>query len=313
MIVPTILVGLILPKKWILRWDKQILSCSIGTICAFLFIEVIPHTIHDIGEKFTEYNYDKSPTSCIYFGLVILFGMILAGSLELLEHDDHHHAESEANVSNGSTNTDTPNSNTNTNNQNEKSLFTIPKAVKTIIFATIIHNLVDGMMIGIHPSIAIPLFFHEITHAAGQLAIYVNLGIGKRKSLMIRLFTDLFAPIAAICTWFCVTSDAETNPIYCKLHIYGHCLLIGLFTYVLLADLLPILMESWNEDDNQSEIINVNERDIEDNNDTVSNQIQKSESQTKERRIQIIYVILSFILSFGAVTAVILLIEEHEH
>ena len=123
---------MILPKKWILKWDKQILSCSIGTICAFLFVEVIPSTIHQIGTKFTAWNLDEGPTSCIYFGLVILFGMILAGSLELLETDHAHHLEADV-------------VNADPNKQSAKSCCDTPSAARAIIFATIVHNLVDGI------------------------------------------------------------------------------------------------------------------------------------------------------------------------
>ena len=135
----------------------------------------------------------------------------------------------------------------------------------------------------------------------------------KKKSLIIRLFTDLFTPIAAISAHFAMRCDTESNPIYCKLNIYGHCLLIGLFTYVLLADLLPVLLESNNADDHQDGI-NTNTNDLEQNKGTeISDEIRENQKKSW-RHLQTIYVIFCFILSFAAVTAVILISEEsHSH
>ena len=279
------------------------LSCSIGTICAFLFVEVIPNTIFEIGMKFSEYNYDKNPKSCIYFGLVILFGMILAASLELLETDKGDNTDINTNDDND------PKKTTSDQTSVVSSFCDVPNSAKRIIFATIIHNMVDGMMIGIHPRIAIPLFFHEITHSVGQLAIYVNLGIGKKRSLMIRFFTDLFGPIAAISAHFVMRSGSSSHAIYYKkMDIYAHCLLIGLFTYVLLGDLLPILVQSYNDSVSQKQITNTTANKVEESIDSVSN----DEVLNQKKEWSIFTVVFCFILSFATVTCIILLCEE-EH
>ena len=254
------------------------IACSIGTICAFLFIEVIPDTIHHIVENFGKDCINAK--ACIPFGLTIFFGMILAASLELLEHDDiDHHNDKDQDTASGET----------TSSEKATSCFAIPNTVKTIMLATVIHNLVDGMVLAMTPVMAIGLFFHEITHVVGQLAIYVNLGVGKRKALLIRLLTDLFTPIAAISTYYVLS---EETPLHHKIKIYGHCLLIGLFMYVLLVDLVPILFEKDSKHNHQST------NDIEENNDNII--IEKDKCKT-------FYVFMCFIISFGIVATIILL------
>ena len=278
--MPT-LIAAVIPERVLVRWDKQMLAASIGAICSFLFIELIPSTFGEIGAHWKEYENPKR--SCILFSCAILLGILISVLLDLLDADR------------GSRTADTANATE--KNNTTCSLSHLPGAVKSIMLATVLHNVLDGILIAFEPMIAIPLLIHELTHAVGQMAIYVNLGLSKRKALLLRFITDLFIPIAAVVAW-CVETAKNLKS---TIQIYGFLVLVGMFLYIMLVDLVPIVMRDADDGDVAS-----TDSDVE---------ADKDDDSTVHRQHKckgMASMAVCFILAFGAVTAIIL-VTDHNH
>ena len=75
-LIPTILC-LFVKKKWILRYQRELLTCSLGTIFAIVFVDLIPELIEDAS---------KSRHNSTFFSLSIFGGIAFAFTMNAV-HD----------------------------------------------------------------------------------------------------------------------------------------------------------------------------------------------------------------------------------
>ena len=202
-----------------------------------------------------------------------------------------------------------------TDKVDNKLCFNIPSTVKTIVFATMIHNMIDGMMIGIQPMIAIPLFAHELTHSLGHIVLFVNLGMRRRNALILRLFTDLFVPLSAYIVYLWGVATINKT-----MQISAHCLLIGLFLQILFVDLFPIVL---GKDDGHSHDLGAGEEctnkdDTKEESDVIKTTGETIKSRPLVPKINkqdwkdMMYSFVCYLIAFGVVTMIIAF-TEHNH
>ena len=75
-LIPTTLC-LFIKKKWILKYQRELLTCSLGSIFAIIFIDLIPELIQDAS---------KQPEKSKLFSLSIFGGIAFAFTMNAL-HD----------------------------------------------------------------------------------------------------------------------------------------------------------------------------------------------------------------------------------
>ena len=114
-------------------------------------------------------------------------------------------------------------------------------SVRVFILALIIDFIIDGFIIGCEGIIiSIALLPHEFVHVLGDIVFFLSHDLGKRESVIIRLLCQLLTPIIACIIKFTQETYKE---ILDKIHIYGHGAIAGMFIYILLIDILPMIQD----------------------------------------------------------------------
>eukprot|EP01084_Bolivina_argentea_P115961 206133_1 len=255
MLIPTGLC-LLVPKKWILKYQRELLTCSLGTIFAIVFVDLIPDLIEDAQK-----HSDNHP---ILFSLSIFGGIIFAFTMNAI-HDmmEQSHCENcddnnPCDQCQATNKINHPNKTTNTNQNpadfqlniknkmtNSWSCKDLPCQVKVFLAAIAIDFIVDGFIIacqGIVTSIA--LLPHEFVHVLGDVVFLINCGLGKTQAIIIRLLCQLATPISG-----CVVrlfQDMWKDTLN-TIHTYGHGVIAGMFIYILLIDIFPMIEEGHLE------------------------------------------------------------------
>ena len=158
---------------------------------------------------------------------------------------------------------------------------------KAIALAVIVGNIPEGIMLRYHPVALIPLFVYELSDAICEIAIYTNLGLSKKRAVLLRLSTDFFIPITATVVFFAPMTHATNE----MASIYADCLYAGALLSILLTDLCPLL---WSRIDEQ-----YSEMDIE-----AQAHYTKKEWTLKQSKRLFLYLLLAF----GCVTTLIIFI-----
>lgn len=110
----------------------------------------------------------------------------------------------------------------------------------TILFGDVIHNFIDGIVIGVSFLVSIPLgittalavAFHEIPQEIGDFAVMLHGGIKKTKVLFYNLGAALMTILAAVLTYVFASSLQ-------KLIIPLIAFAAGNFIYIAASDLIP--------------------------------------------------------------------------
>ena len=121
----------------------------------------------------------------------------------------------------------------------------MPCSVKVFLFALIIDFIIDGFIIscgGIVISIA--LLPHEFVHVLGDVVFLVNCGLGKTQAIIIRLLCQLATPLFGCIVKLSQKYFEDTLE---QMHTYGHGVIAGMFIYILLIDILPMIEEGHLE------------------------------------------------------------------
>ena len=128
----------------------------------------------------------------------------------------------------------------------------IPATCKVIWIGTALHNLADGMILGLSPDmkVAIPLFIHEIVHTLCNVTFYITLGMTKYQAVILRIASCIFVFFGAFL--------GQLSTKLKSFHYYGHGLVLGIFIYMMLVDVLPIVTGNQQHnhciDDEQSKL-----------------------------------------------------------
>eukprot|EP01083_Nonionella_stella_P139347 424911_1 len=121
----------------------------------------------------------------------------------------------------------------------------LPCRVKVFMIALIIDFIVDGFIISFEGLvISIALIPHELVHALGDVVFLVNCGLGKTQSIIIRLLCQLTTPITG-----CMVRLGQDvwKDVLDTVHAYAHGAIAGMFIYILLIDIFPMIEEGHLE------------------------------------------------------------------
>ena len=92
--------------------------------------------------------------------------------------------------------------------------------------------------------LSIALLPHEFVHVLGDMVFLVNFGLGKRQAVLLRLLCQLATPITGCLVKWLRDVYRETLD---TMHAYGHGFIAGIFLYVLMIDILPMIEEGHLE------------------------------------------------------------------
>ena len=80
-LVPTV-ICLFVRKKWILQYQRELLTCSLGTIFAIVFMDLIPELIEHATEKVKDMQEAEAKKYYYLFSLTIFAGLAFAFMME---------------------------------------------------------------------------------------------------------------------------------------------------------------------------------------------------------------------------------------
>eukprot|EP01083_Nonionella_stella_P099233 279009_1 len=123
-----------------------------------------------------------------------------------------------------------------------ESLKNLPTLAIVDIFAKLLHHFVDGAIIGLMcmiglsdgSIIGINVTLHELSASLGGYAVHVALGVSKKLTIGLSVAKSITVPLGVI---FALMGSAQGS-----VQVYLTPLAVGLFLYMTLADLVPILM-----------------------------------------------------------------------
>eukprot|EP01083_Nonionella_stella_P173249 597125_1 len=130
-----------------------------------------------------------------------------------------------------------------------ESLRTLPVVAIIDIFAKLLHHFVDGAVIGAICLIGVSegsiigfnVMLHELSACLGGYAVHVALGVSKRLTTGLSIVKSVTLPIGvAVGITLGSGTGEDTNPFI----VYLTPVAMGLFLYMTLADLTPILMHA---------------------------------------------------------------------
>lgn len=196
-------VSLAFKDEYVKKYIGLFISLAIGALLGDAFIHIIPESFEKLR--------DPNITS-----LLIISGLMIFFLLEKLIHW-HHHGE-------------------------DKEEEHVHPVGKLVLFSDGIHNLIDGIIIGVSFIVSIPLGFattlavilHEIPQEIGDFAVLLHAGYSKQKALLYNFISALFAVLGVLIVF--ILGDVIENYILWFLPIAA-----GGFIYVALADLIPEL------------------------------------------------------------------------
>ncbi|KAH9514246.1 hypothetical protein Btru_028499 [Bulinus truncatus] len=237
------------------------LGLAVGTLFADAILHLIPMAmgIHDHGEEGHAHE-DASEIiveDYVKYGLAIIGGLYGFYILELFmenlghhshSHDEHCHSEHNHNensyqISEAST------ENSKTKYQSEQEAIEKPKKGVTplavmIILGDGLHNLADGLAIGaaftgslsVGVGTSIAIFCHELPHELGDFAVLVQSGMSVKKALGLNFISALTAFVGLYIGLGVSSNDVVRSWIF--------AVTAGMFIYIALVDLMPILIKS---------------------------------------------------------------------
>ena len=195
--------SLSLKEEIIKKYINLFISLAVGALLGDAFIHIIPEAFKN--------SFNPTVTS-----ILIIFGILIFFTIEKFLHWHHHEDDTEINH--------------------------IHPTGKLILFTDGLHNLIDGIIIGVSFLVSIPLgiattiavILHEIPQEIGDFAVLIHSGYDKKKALWLNFLSALTAVVGLIIA-FIFGGMAE---------IFTFWILpigAGGFIYIAVADLIPEL------------------------------------------------------------------------
>lgn len=179
------------------------ISLAVGSLLGDAFIHLIPEAL-------------EGPLNSNIISVLIIFGMVIFFIIEKFFHW-HHHGE----------------------DKNETHIHPVGNLV---LFSDGVHNLIDGIVIGISFIVSIPVgiattiavILHEIPQEVGDFTVLLHSGYSKKRALWLNFLSGLTA-IFGVVIAFILGQAGE------GLIIWILPLAAGGFIYIAVADLIPEL------------------------------------------------------------------------
>ena len=193
-----------------LRWLRNLLSVAVGTLLGIAFLGLLPEALANLGPGI-------APTLM----LAALLGFFVLEKLLIYHHC--HQGECDPRV----------------------------HAPVLIVVGDAVHNTVDGVAIGAAFVVSPPLGFatalavalHEVPQELGDYAVLIEGGLEPGRAFLWNLASALpTLPAALLAYWALSTAEAAVP--------YLLVLGAGAFTYVALADLVPLLHRTGSRPQN---------------------------------------------------------------
>lgn len=183
-------------------------SLAVGALLGDAFIHIIPEAY-------------KSELNIITISILIINGILIFFIIEKFLHW-HHHGEDKGNTE-------------------------IHPVGKLILISDGVHNLIDGLIIGVSYIISIPIgiattlavILHEIPQEIGDFGVLIHAGYSKKKALLFNFLSALLALIGVIIS-FILGNLANSFIIWILPFAAGG------FIYIAIADLMPELHKTKN-------------------------------------------------------------------
>lgn len=185
----------------------------------------------------------------------------------------------------------------------------LPCQVKIFLAATTIDFLIDGFIIACEGIvISIALLPHEFVHVLGDVVFLVNFGLGKRQAVLLRLVCQLATPISGCLVKMLRDMYRETLD---TMHTYGHGFIAGIFLYVLMIDILPMIEEGHLESHQHHPHLEPRAKQTHSSSREQTPEDQNSDNAEKSKSIpsRILLPIL-FVICFG-ITGSLIYCKEH--
>ena len=178
------------------------ISLAVGSLLGDAFIHIIPETF-------------KDSSNTIVSGLLIIFGIIIFFALEKFLHW-HHHGEDE-------------------------NIPHIHPVGNLVLFSDGVHNLIDGIIIGVSFLANIPLgvattiavILHEIPQEIGDFTVLLHSGYKRKKALWLNFLSALTAVIGVVIAFIFGLAEGVISWVL--------PIAAGGFIYIAVADLIPEL------------------------------------------------------------------------
>ncbi|KAK0067473.1 zinc transporter ZIP4 [Biomphalaria pfeifferi] len=237
---------------------SSFLGLAVGTLFADAILHLIPMAmgIHDHGEEGHGHSHEDSDAivveEYVKYGLVIIGGLYLFYIIELLmenlghhshSHSEHDHSENSYQVTEISEGPDKLKTENDSHGIKTSKNGVTPLAVM-IILGDGLHNLADGLAIGaafsgsisVGVGTSIAVFCHELPHELGDFAVLIKSGMSIKKALGLNFLSALTAFIGLYVGIVVSANDVVRAWIF--------AITAGMFIYIALVDLMPLLIKS---------------------------------------------------------------------
>lgn len=190
--------------QWIVKVEKYFISFAAGAMMAAVFYDILPEAIQKCGTD-----------------LPVVFGWLLVGFIIFFTIEKYLHWHDHAS---GEPHTKTE----------------VPRLSKLLIVGDVIHNAVDGIVLGatflvstkLGVAAAVAVFCHEIPRELGDMSVMIATGMKRKLIAWWNIIGALVSPLAAGVT---VALAADVTRV--TLPLLG--LAAGSFIYIAAADLVP--------------------------------------------------------------------------
>jgi len=192
-----------LKEDFLKKYISIFISLAVGALLGDAFIHIIPEAFEELS-------------SSTYAGVLIIIGVLLFFVMEKFLHW-HHHGE-------------------------DKDDESVHPVGKLILFSDGIHNLIDGIIIGVSFLVGVPVgvattiavILHEIPQEIGDFAVLIHSGFSKKRALWLNFLSALLAVVGVVIV--IIIGEIAESSISFFLPVAA-----GGFIYVAVADLIPEL------------------------------------------------------------------------
>jgi len=198
------------------KYVLLLVSLAIGALLGDAFIHIIPEAFEEIG-------------SASLVSILVISGVILFFIVEKLLHWHHHELDADKHVN---------------------------PVGKIILISDGLHNLVDGIIIGVSYMVSIEVgiattiavLLHEIPQEIGDFGVLLHAGYTRAKALLYNFYSALFA-IVGLGLSFVLHQYVEV------ITLWFLPIAAGGFIYIAVADLIPELHKSVKKSQSVFQII----------------------------------------------------------
>lgn len=191
-------------------------SLAVGALLGDAFIHLIPESYKDISDANT-------------VALLVIGGIVLFFIIEKFLHWHHHEYDGDSHIH---------------------------PVGKLVLFSDAIHNIIDGIIIGvsfmtsIHLGVAttIAVILHEIPQEIGDFGVLIHSGYTKARALVLNFYSALLSVLGLVIA-FVIGEYAQA------ITTWFLPIAAGGFIYIAVADLIPELHKSMKKGHSLAQII----------------------------------------------------------